>query len=376
MSISLNDTIPERGAAIVMRQYGGPNVLQFETVSLPPLRPDEIRIRTIASPINHSDLEIRAGNWPILQPNPFPYTPGLEVVGNVVEVGTNVSDFRIGERVITMMQGLGGVRPQRPGGYAEYVAVRASAVAAVSADIDPLDIAALGLGSVTAFEALRKIGDLGGRRVAVTGAAGGVGSAAVAIARAQGAEVIGIISRSEQTEYVRSLGASTVVGSESVAAGALGSESIDGILDTVAGKTFASYVAALRPGGVLSLIGAVGGSDVTFDAYRLLEVTLTGYASDTLDGPALRRAMHSISGWLSQGVIRAPVHTLFTLEEAAAAHAKLEQHSIQGRVLLVSRHDEQRNRTIRGLFQWPLLNPVAALCNGNDPILASPHLRN
>ena|SRR6516162_1942575 len=346
MSISLNDTIPERGAAIVMRQYGGPNVLQFETVSLPSLRPDEIRIRTIASPINHSDLEIRAGNWPILQPNPFPYTPGLEVVGNVVEVGTNVSDFRIGERVITMMQGLGGVRPQRPGGYAEYVGVRASAVAAVSADIDPLDIAALGLGSVTAFEALRKIGDLGGRRVAVTGAAGGVGSAAVAIARAQGAEVIGIISRSEQTEYVRSLGASTVVGSESVAAGALGSESIDGILDTVAGKTFASYVAALRPGGVLSLIGAVGGSDVTFDAYRLLEVTLTGYASDTLDGPALRRAMHSISGWLSQGVIRAPVHTLFTLEEAAAAHAKLEQHSIQGRVLLVSRHDEQRNRTI------------------------------
>src|SRR6516165_8738435 len=250
MSISLNDTIPERGAAIVMRQYGGPNVLQFETVSLPSLRPDALRIRTIASPINHSDLEIRAGNWPILQPNPFPYTPGLEVVGNVVEVGTNVSDFRIGERVITMMQGLGGVRPQRPGGYAEYVAVRASAVAAVSADIDPLDIAALGLGSVTAFEALRKIGDLGGRRVAVTGAAGGVGSAAVAIARAQGAEVIGIISRSEQTEYVRSLGASTVVGSESVAAGALGSESIDGILDTVAGKTFASYVAALRPGGV------------------------------------------------------------------------------------------------------------------------------
>ena len=337
--MSPNDTISNgQGAVIVMRQYGGPSVLQPEIVSQPCLRPDEIRIRTIAAAVNHSDLEIRAGNWPILKPNPFPYTPGLEVVGDVVEVGESVSDFRVGERVITMMQGLGGVHPERPGGYAEYVVVRASTVAAVTRDVDPLDIGALGLGSVTAFEALRKIGDLTGRRIAVTGAAGGVGSAAVAIAKAQGAEVIGIISRSEQTEYVRSLGASTVVGSQDVAAGALGSETIDGLLDTVAGKAFALYVTALRPGGVLSLVGAVGGSDVSFDAYRLLEITLTGYASDTLDGLALRRAMYSISGWLSRGVIRAPVHTLFRLEEAATAHAKLEQHSVEGRVLLVSRH--------------------------------------
>jgi NADPH:quinone reductase len=339
MSMLPNDTISNgQGAAIVMRRYGGPNVLQLETVSLPSLAPNEIRIRTIVAAINHSDLEIRAGNWPILKPNPFPYTPGLEVVGDVVEVGNSVGEFRIGERVITMMQGLGGVRPQRPGGYAEFVVAPASAVAAFTGDVDPLDIAALGLGSVTAFEALRKIGDLTGRRVAVTGAAGGVGSAAVAIAKAQSAEVIGIISRTEQAEYVRSLGASTTITSQDVASGGLRSETIDGLLDTVAGKAFGSYVAALRPGGVLSLIGAVDGSDVSFDAYRLLEITLTGYASDTLDGPALRRAMHSIAGWLSRSVIRAPSHTLFTLEEAASAHAKLEQHSVQGRVLLVSRH--------------------------------------
>src|SRR6516164_4950934 len=273
-----------QSAAIIMRQYGGPDVLRLETVSLSSLQPDEIRIRSQASAVNHSDLEIRAG------------------------------------------------------GYAEYVVVPASAVAAFARDVDPLEMAALGLASVTAFEALHKIGDLSNRRIAVTGAAGGVGSAAVAIAKAQGAEVIGIISRSEQTEYVHSLGASTVVGSQDVAAGALGSETIDGLLDTVAGKAFALYVTALRPGGVLSLVGAVGGSDVSFDAYRLLEITLTGYASDTLDGLALRRAMHSISGWLSRGVIRAPVHTLFRLEEAATAHAKLEQHSVEGRVLLVSRH--------------------------------------
>jgi NADPH2:quinone reductase len=202
--------------------------------------------------------------------------------------------FVSADYVITMMQGLGG-HPQRPGGYAEYVVVRASAVAVFAGNVDPLEMAVLGLASVTAFEALRKIGDIGSRRIAVTVAAGGVGSAAVAIAKAQGAEVISIISRSEQAEYVPSLGASATINSQDVTAGALGSETIDGVLDTVAGKSFGTYVTALRPGGVLSLVGAVGGTDVSFDTYQLLQVTLTGYASDTLDGAALRRAIRSIS---------------------------------------------------------------------------------
>jgi NADPH2:quinone reductase len=190
-----------------MRRYGGPEVLRFETVPLASLRPDEIRLRSIASAINHSDLEIRAGNWPVRQAEPFPYTPGLEAVGEVVEVGSAVADVRVGDRAITMMQGLGGVRAHRPGGYAEYVVVGASAAAPLAADVDPLAMAALGLAGVTAFVGLQKIGDLAGRRIAVTGAAGGVGSAAVAIAKAQGADVIGIVSRAQHADYVRSLGA-------------------------------------------------------------------------------------------------------------------------------------------------------------------------
>jgi NADPH:quinone reductase len=318
-----------------MRQYGGPDVLRLEMVALSPLLPDEIRIRSIASSVNHSDLEIRAGNWPILRHDPFPYTPGLEVVGDVAEVGGNVSDFSVGERVITMMQGLGGVHPERPGGYAEFVVARASAVATFGGDIDPHEMAALGLASVTAFEALQRIGNLNKRRIAVTGAAGGVGSAAVAIARAQGADVLGIISRSDQGEYVRSLGASATVSAEEVTAGALGSETVDGVLDTVAGNSFGTYVSALRPGGVLSLVGAVGGGDVSFDAYSLTQVTLTGYASDTLDGAALRAAVRCLSEWVGRGVIKAPARSVFSLKEAAAAHARLEQHLVTGRVLLI-----------------------------------------
>jgi NADPH2:quinone reductase len=328
------DDRDQQGGAIVMRQFGRPDVLQFETVPLVALQPDEIRPRSIASAINHSDLEIRAGKWRIRRPDPFPYTPGLEVVGEVVEVGSAVSDFRVGGRAISMMQGLGGVRAHRPGGYAEYVVVGASAAAPVASDTDPLAMAALGLAGVTAFVGLQKIGDLAGRRIAVTGAAGGVGSAGVAIAKAQGAEVIGIVSRAQHADYVRSLGAVETMTAQDIADGALGSDTIDGLLDTVAGTAFGAYVTALRP-GVLSLVGAVGGSDVSFDAFRLVEVTLTGYSTENLDGPSLRQAINAISEWLRSGAIVAPARTLFPLREAAAAHGALEQHRLQGRVLLV-----------------------------------------
>src|SRR5882724_6715347 len=98
------------GLAVVMRGYGPPAVLRLESVPLPALAPDEIRIRSLASAVNHSDLEIRSGQWPIRREQPFPYVPGLEVVGTIVETGAAVSDFRVGDIAMTMMQGLGGVR--------------------------------------------------------------------------------------------------------------------------------------------------------------------------------------------------------------------------------------------------------------------------
>jgi NADPH2:quinone reductase len=227
------------------------------------------------------------------------------------------------------------VRSERPGGYAEYVTVAAGAVAVLPVGIDPLGLASLGLASVTAFEGLRKIGALAGRRILVTGASGGVGSAGIALARLQGADVAALVSRASQIGYVRSLGARDACTAEDAERGLLGSESFDGILDSVAGPSFGAYVTALRRGGVLSLVGAVAGSGVSFDAYRLLDVTLTGYSSETLDGPSLRRAVDTISQWLLAGAIRPPARTIFPLRDAARAHAALERHEIHGRVLLV-----------------------------------------
>jgi NADPH:quinone reductase len=323
--------------AVVMRRYGSPDVLQYTEVSLPVLGRNEVRIRSIASAVNHTDLEIRSGNWPVQKPEPFPYIPGVEVVGDVEEVGEAVQNVRPGDRMITMMQGLGGVRATQAGGYAEYVTVAADTLAPVPSGVNPFDLAAIGLVGVTAYEGLRRIGPLAGRRIVVTGAAGGIGSAATVIARDQTASVIAVISRPEQADYVRALGADEVViTSKDDLTSSLKSESVDGVLDAVGGDLFGPCVAALRSGSTLSLVGAVGGSAVKFDAFELTRpVTLTGYSSENLDGEALRQAVGVLGELLLRGRIKAPAQRTMPLAEAAQAHALLEQGGVTGRVLLV-----------------------------------------
>jgi NADPH2:quinone reductase len=323
--------------AIVVREYGPPDVLAVENVDLPEVEPGEVRIRVLAAAVNHSDLEIRVGNWPIRREPPFPYVPGLEAVGEVVAAGAEVDSVAVGENVVTMMQGLGGVRAERDGGYAEYVTVAADAVAPVPSDLDPLDLAALGLAAVTACEGLRRLGPLAGMRVVVTGASGGVGSAGILLARAlDAAEVIGVVSRPERVEYVRSLGADDAVVAGDDLGTALGRGRVDRVLDTVGGPLFWPCVTSLRAGGGLAAVGMVGGADVELDANALLQpVTLTGYGSESLDGPALRAAMGTICTLLTGGKLAVPGMTRLPLAEAARAHRLLEEHQVTGRIVLV-----------------------------------------
>jgi NADPH:quinone reductase len=322
--------------AVQINRYGPPEVLTYSEVLLEPLAAHEVRIKTLVASVNHTDLQIRAGNWPVTKPDPFPYIPGVEALGVIEEVGEAVRGWAPGQNVITMMQGLGGVRGKRPGGYAEFVTVDAEAVAAIPTDVDPVQMAALGLVGVTAYLGLKKIGPLDGRRILVTGAAGGVGSAATAIARAQGASVIGLVSRPEQTDYVRALGADDVVVSAKGDPPRLEPESVDGVLDAVAGYLFGPCVSALRSGGILSLVGAVSGGDVAFDAWELIRsVTLTGYSTESLDGAALREAITALSRWLATKAIRPPDHQIMLLSEAVRAHRFMEEGRVTGRLLLM-----------------------------------------
>jgi NADPH2:quinone reductase len=236
--------------------------------------------------------------------------PGLEVVGDVVEIAPDVRDVVAGDRVWTMMQGLGGVRAERDGGYAEHVTVSASVVAPLPRAIDPVAFAALGLAGVTAHGGLAKLGALAGKTVIVTGATGGVGSVAIPLARAAGAEVVAIDRGSPPPLE----------------------KSADAVLDVVGGPLFASLVASLRHGGRYCIVGAIAGGDVRFDAWSLLDaLVLTGYSTEDLDGPALRDATRA----LLDLALPATPHTVMPLAEAARAQDRLERRELKGRVVLV-----------------------------------------
>lgn len=320
--------------AIVLHRYGSSDELRFEEVPRPALASEELRLRVRATAVNRTDVEIRAGHWPIRKDAPFPYVPGVEAVGNVIEVGGRIRDFALGDTAITMMMGMGGVRAERPGGYAEEVVVPAAHCAAVPPDIDPVALAAFGLAGITALNGLRIAGAAAGRRILVTGAGGGVGACAICIGKALDATMLAMTSDSAKSASLRDLGAATVLCIPRGEAAEL--PEVDGVVDTVGGAGFGSVVAALAPGGRLCLVGGAGGEAVTFSAWELMhEIVLTGWSSEKLDGPDLRRDIATLTRLLREGSLRPPPATRFHLSEAGAAHKAMESGAHVGRLLLL-----------------------------------------
>lgn len=326
-----------RAHAIQMTKYGEPDVLKLVQVVLPPVGPREVRFRMLAAAVNRSDVMIRRGTWPIRAANPFPYTPGLEAVGEVTAVGGSVRTVHTGDLVITMMQHLGGIHGERPGGYQEFVTVPASSVAIIPPDLNPRDVAALGLAGVTALNGLRPLMPAPARTLVIHGATGGVGSAAVRIAKALGAIVIATTSSTAKDSFLRQIGVETIVHlAERSLMDQLGAASVDGVFDTVGGPVFGDSVQVRKQGGWLSLVGAAASGDVCFSAWELLrDVRLTGWSSEDLTGEQLRADMAELLPLLAGQRLQPPPYQTFSLADAAKVHTLMEHGGLLGRALLV-----------------------------------------
>ena len=324
--------------AIQINNYGPPSNLRWVDTQLAPLLNDEVRFTVLAAAVNRADIEICSGNWQIQRDAPFPYTPGLEALGDVVAVGKAVTTVKPGDRVVTMMQKLGGIHGVRAGGYQQLVTVLADAVAIVPPQLDPLQVAALGLAAVTAFAGIERLQLLPGHTVVIHGASGGVGSVAVAAAKARGAHVLATTTSLGKDEYLRGIGADQVIylGDNHRLVEQLAAKSIDAVLELSGRDTFADSVAVLRRGGRLCALGAVTGAGVHLSVWDLLnELVLTGYSTENLSGDDLRQAITGICKLLSTGQLRAPPYQTFAMAEAATAHTMMTQSQLKGRALLV-----------------------------------------
>lgn len=190
--------------AVIIKQYGGPDVLEVTEVPAPKPKPNEVVIQVAATSVNPVDWLVRDGMAKSFVRVDFPVILGCDLAGKIVEVGSNVTRFAVGDEVFAMM-------PHDWGAHAERVALDEELVVAKPKKLDMREAAALPVVAMTALNGLRAHAQVQpGERVLVNGASGGVGQAAVQIAKALGAHVTAVCSK-ESFDLVKRLGADAVI---------------------------------------------------------------------------------------------------------------------------------------------------------------------
>ncbi len=293
--------------AVLLTRHGGPEALEYrEDVPDPEPAPGEVRIRVRAAALNNTDLWTREGAYGAADDPEarngwrreafvFPRIQGADVAGEIDAVGSDVPADRIGERVLVdPMIYDGGERAlvvtdylgsERDGGFAELVTVPAGNAHAVDSDLDDAELASLPTAATTAMRMLGRAGLARGETVLVTGASGGVGSAAVQIAVDRGARVVAVAGETKHAA-MKSLGADVVIGRGEPLLPALaehGIDEVDVVADVVAGPAFGDLLRALAPLGRYVVAGAIAGPLVETDlrTVYLRQLTLVGSSFGT-----------------------------------------------------------------------------------------------
>ncbi|MEU1777124.1 NADP-dependent oxidoreductase [Streptomyces sp. NPDC012842] len=293
-------------------EYGGTDTLVVEQAPDPLPGPGEIRVRVAAAGVNPVDWKVRDGSVRDFLPVDLPAIPGRDAVGLVDMTGEGVTSVDIGDRVF----GLGGVT----GATAELAVL--SAWAPAPAAWSDEEAAGAGLASVTALGGLRALGRLEGRTLLVEGAAGGVGGAAVEIARALGATVIGTASERNHA-YLASLGAVPVTYGAGLAERLTGlaPNGVDLVLDAAAS------------GSLPDLVEIAGGPDrVVTVADHVNAERLGGRVANAVNDSALLAEAAALG---EQGRYVPRIDRTYPLEEIAQAHAHSERGHVRGKIVIL-----------------------------------------
>jgi NADPH:quinone reductase len=322
----LISSIPQRSSmrAVVIEQFGGPEVLQVQDVSDPELGPSDLMIAVEAAGVGQWDPFEREGGYARMLglEAHFPYILGSEGSGVVLKVGEQVTRFRRGDRVYAV-----GFLNPKGGFYAERVVVPEEMAAHVPPDM-PLEHAGVVAGvGLTALRGLEDVLELReGESVLILGASGGIGHIAVQIAKLKGARVLAIASGADGVQFVNGLGADLSGDGhrEDILSLSrrLDPEGLDAALLTVGGDAAERAIGGVRDGGRIAYPNGV--TPVAEPA----RVTTTGYNGEP-DGEIMSR----LSKLVDQGSVRPHVAAVFPMNEVAAAHRMLAQH-YPGKIVL------------------------------------------
>ena len=351
--------------AVVLTGHGGLEKLEYRTdVPTPQPKPGELLIRTAAAGVNNTDINTRIGwyskaineatntggsdgfetvneddaSWSGT-PMSFPRIQGADVCGYVVAVGEGVSRERIGQRVLVrnMLRTYVDYHPYEcwtigsecDGGFAQFTVAPTLETHSVDCDWTDAELASIPCAYSTAENMLHRA-RVGTERVLITGASGGVGSAAVQLAKRRGATVIALSSIAKKAE-VLALGADQVLDRKADLIAELGTGSIDVVIDLVAGEQWPSFLEVLRRGGRYATAGAIAGPICQIDVRTLYlkDLTLMGctFQEDEV--------FANLISYIEAGEIRPVVATIYPLRDIAQAQDDFLAKKHTGKLVLI-----------------------------------------
>jgi len=299
--------------AVVVHQYGGPEVLKFEDYPDPVPGPGEVLVRVAATSVNPIDYKRRAGLTKDFYPLTFPGLIGVDLAGTILKGGPGVEGFSVGDKVFAMADNT----------YAELCVVKAAMLAKVPMGLDLIRAAALPLVTITGNQLMSATGIKAGQTVMVVGAVGNVGRSAVFTAKQRGATVIaGVLKR--QIDEAKTVGADQVVPTDDDTAIASLSP-LDAIADTVGGRTAEKLIAKVKAGGVYASVVEAPQNAAKYPSVRMAHVF------SKFD----RKTLESMAEAVRDGKLVIPISQKLPLNEAAEAQAEAEKGGI-GKILLVA----------------------------------------
>jgi NADPH:quinone reductase-like Zn-dependent oxidoreductase len=348
--------------AVLLRGHGGFDRLEYrEDVPDPAPAAGEVLIRIGAAGVNNTDINMRIGWYSksvsdaTASPSVgaeasaddagwagdavgFPRIQGADACGRIVAVGAGVDRARIGERVLVdpILRATGGALHEagyfgsdRDGGFAELTTVPAANALKIRSTLSDAELASFPCSYGAAENMLTRARVAAGETVLVTGASGGVGSAAVQLARRRGAEVVAVASASK-TAAVRSLGARKVLGRGADVLAELGRESVDAVIDVVGGPAFAALLEVMKRGGRYAVAGAIAGPTVELDLRTLYLKDLRLLGCTILDAEVFA----NLVGYIERGEIRPLVSATYPLREIVAAQKDFLSKARAGKIVL------------------------------------------
>ena len=320
--------------AILSDEVGGPDSLVLREIDRPEPKKGEVLVRVRVAALNFFDCLIIEDKYQIKPPRPFPIA--AEMAGVVEAVGEGVSELAVGDRVCG---------PVQPGASQDYVAVPASVLSRTPEDVSDEHAAAITITYGTSYHALKDRARLeAGETCAVLGASGGVGQAAVELAKIMGATVIACASSQEKIEFAKSCGADVGIDySEADLKDALkketGGRGVDVIYDPVGGDLSEAAFRAIAWEGRFLVIGFAAGPipKIPLNLPLLKGADIRGVfwgAFTRADPKTNRDNVDQLLAWLTDGTLKPHVDSVFPLEDAAAALKKIASRDVKGKVLL------------------------------------------